>query len=304
MGETEHRPHSAAFFGPERDFWWNRDQLELIASRRGLADVRTVLDVGCGVGHWGTLLGSVLPADATVAGIEREPEWVEAAARRAERLGFADRFRYQQGTAESLPFDDASFDLVTCQTLLIHVADPRAVIREMLRVTRPGGHVIAAEPNNLAAFLVGSSLSADAEIEDLVDLTRFCLTCERGKAALGEGNGSVGDLLPGYFVEEGLVDVEAFLSDKPAAMFPPYSSEEQQALKAYHREAVRRGTWGWTREEARRFFLAGGGEDAAFAAAWQRRMSEARAVADATDAGTYHSAGGTILYLVAGRRPG
>jgi hypothetical protein len=54
----------------------------------------------------------------------------------------------------------------------------------------------------------------DVEIEELVDLIWFCLTCERGKIALGEGNGSVGDLVPGYFTDDGLVDVEAFLSDK------------------------------------------------------------------------------------------
>jgi SAM-dependent methyltransferase len=303
MSDETHEPHSAAFFGPERDFWWNVDHLDLVVSRRSLGDVRSVLDVGAGVGHWGTLLASVLPPDASIIGIEREPKWVQEAARRAERLGLAHRCRYQQGVAESLPFDDASFDLVTCQTVLIHVADPRAVIREMLRVTRPGGHVIAAEPNNLASFLVASSLTTNAEIEDLVDLIRFCLTCERGKIALGEGNGSIGDLLPGYFTEEGLVDVEAFLSDKAAVMFAPYSSEEQQALRHHLIEAAQRGTWGWSREEARRFYTAGGGADTEFDATWQRRMTEARAVANAIEAGTFHTAGGTIHYLVAGRRP-
>jgi SAM-dependent methyltransferase len=303
MSDEKHQPHSAEFFGPERDFWWNLDQLELIAARRALGDVRSVLDVGAGVGHWGTLLASVLSPDASILGIEREPEWVQEAARRAARLGLADRCRYEQGNAESLPFDDASFDLVTCQTVLIHVAEPRAVIREMLRVTRPGGHVLAAEPNNVASFLVASSVTADAEIDQLVDVIRFCLICERGKIALGEGNGSVGDLLPGYFADEGLVDVEAFLSDKAAVMFPPYASEAQQALKAEYLQAARRGTWGWSREQAHRFFSAGGGADTTFDAAWQRRMTEARAVADAIEAGTFHSAGGTIHYLVAGRRP-
>ena len=199
MTSDEQRPHSAAYFGPERDFWWNVDHLALIAARRALGDVRTVLDVGSGVGHWGTLLASVLADDATITGVEREPEWVAEATSRAERLGLAARCRYRQGLAEALPFEDASFDLVTCQTVLIHVADAHAVIREMLRVTRPGGQVIAAEPNNLVSSLVADSLSAAASIEELLDGVRFCLTWERGKIALGEGNDSVGDLLPGYF---------------------------------------------------------------------------------------------------------
>src|SRR4051812_14125023 len=131
--------HSAAFFGPERDFWWNHDHLRLIAQRRGLASVRSVLDVGSGVGHWGRLVASLVAPGATVAGVEREPEWVAEATRRAA----ADpRFSYREGVAEALPFADGTFDLVTCQTVLIHVADPRAVIREMLRVAKPGGQLV------------------------------------------------------------------------------------------------------------------------------------------------------------------
>jgi SAM-dependent methyltransferase len=297
-------PHSAAYFGPERDFWWNHDHLELIARRRGLDGVGSVLDVGSGQGHWGMLLASVLPGDASVVGVEREPEWVAEAARRAERFGLGDRFRYVQGVAESLPFGDASFDLVTCQTVLIHVAEPRAVVREMLRVAKPGGQVIVAEPNNRASFLVDTSVTAEAGVEDLVDLLRFRLHCERGKRALSEGNFSIGDLLPGVFAEEGLVDLETFISDKAAVMVPPYGGEEQQALRAALLAEAEDGTWGWTREETERYFVAGGGDPGGFGAAWERRMREARAVADAVEQGSFHSAGGVIHYLIAGTRPG
>jgi SAM-dependent methyltransferase len=302
--DEQQRPHSAAYFGPERDFWWNADHLALIAARRALGDVRTVLDVGSGVGHWGTLLASVLSGTATITGVEREPRWVAEATGRAERLGLAGRCSYRQGRAEALPFEDASFDLVTCQTVLIHVADAPAVIREMLRVTRPGGHVIAAEPNNLVSSIVATNLSAAASIVDLIDDVRFCLTCERGKIALGEGNDSVGDLLPGYFAEAGLVDIEAFLSDKTSMMLPPYASPQQQALRDTVVEAARSGDWGRSRSEAHRLFAAGGGDDARFDAAWERATVDARAAADAIEAGTFHGAMGCLHYLVAGRRPG
>lgn len=60
--------HSAAFFNPQRDFWWNDDYLRLLAARFGLSDVRSVLEVGSGVGHWGTLLLPLLSPDATLVG--------------------------------------------------------------------------------------------------------------------------------------------------------------------------------------------------------------------------------------------
>jgi hypothetical protein len=174
----------------------------------------------------------------------------------------------------------------------------------MLRVTRPGGQVIAAEPNNVVSSLVASSLSLGSSIEDLLDDVRFCMTCERGKIALGEGNDSVGDLLPGYFSEAGLVDIEACLSDKTSVMLPPYATPEQQALRNNVLEAARSGDWGRSRAESRRLFVAGGGTDARFDAAWERGIGEARAAAEAIDAGAYHSALGGLHYLVAGRRAG
>ena len=67
-------PHSAAYFGPERDFWWNHDHLRLIGARRGLNKVHNVLDVGSGVGHWGRLIATIVAPGAAITGIEREPD--------------------------------------------------------------------------------------------------------------------------------------------------------------------------------------------------------------------------------------
>src|SRR5262249_22909957 len=100
--------HSAEYFGDTRDHWWNLDFLALMAERLGFDRARDVLDVGCGVGHWGQLLAKVLPAHARVEGVDRDPLWVEKAALRAAANGLADRFGYQVAVAETLPFADAS----------------------------------------------------------------------------------------------------------------------------------------------------------------------------------------------------
>src|SRR5215475_5753342 len=54
--------HSAEHFGDTRDYWWNLDFLELMGRRLSLDRVQDVLDIGCGVGHWGKLLGKVCRA--------------------------------------------------------------------------------------------------------------------------------------------------------------------------------------------------------------------------------------------------
>jgi SAM-dependent methyltransferase len=111
--------------------------------------------------------------------------------------GLDGRFEYRQGEAERLPFPDDSFDLTTCQTVLIHLRDPAAAIAEMRRVTRPGGLVAVAEPNNLTETLFLDSISNQAGVDEIVERVRFQLTCERGKVALGEGDNSLGDLCLG-----------------------------------------------------------------------------------------------------------
>lgn len=113
--------HSADYFGEQRDSWWNQDFLALLGQRWGLEKVNTVLDVGCGLGHWGQTLSDILPGSARITGIDRELKWVEGARARVQALKKADRFSYQSGVASELAFEDATFDMVTCQTLLIHV---------------------------------------------------------------------------------------------------------------------------------------------------------------------------------------
>lgn len=295
-------PHSAQWLLEVlRDYLWNRDHLGLIADRLGLDRVRSVLDVGCGVGHWTFLLASVLAPEAQLTGIDSESRWIKEATARAERGGVADRFEFRRGDATALDVPDDSFDLVTCQTLLMHVPDPRAAVGELLRVTRPGGLVMFSEPNSLSALLTLSSVNADAPIDDFLDLVRFGLTCERGKAALGEGNDSVGNLLPGYLAEHGALDIQTFACDKTHGLHPPYASSEQQALREYFLEGP--DTMLWPRATARRYFLAGGGNEADFEAGWNQRLHECARDAAAIVDGTFYSVGGFALYLTAARRP-
>jgi SAM-dependent methyltransferase len=296
--------HSAEYFGETRDYWWNPDFLELMGRRLAFDRVQDVLDVGCGVGHWGQLLAHVLPRTTRVQGVDRDPVWVEEANSRAAARNLAGRFSYQVSVAEKLPFPEASFDLVTCQTVLIHMPDPGAVVGEMVRVARPGGLVLAAEPNNIANSLILDSLNFHDPVDEILARVRLQLICERGKAALGEGNNSIGGLVPGLFAGRGLIDVRVYLNDKTNVFLPPYGSLEERAMLEERADLKGREFWIWNQEDTHRYFLAGGGREGEFDALWSVAIANDRKFDQAIAAGTYAGAGGGISYLVAGRKPG
>jgi SAM-dependent methyltransferase len=295
--------HSAEYFGETRDYWWNPDFLELMGRRLAFDRVQDVLDVGCGVGHWGQLLAHVLPRTARVQGVDRDPVWVEEANSRAAARNLADRFSYQVSVAEKLPFADATFDLVTCQTVLIHMPDPGIVVDEMIRVARPGGLVLAAEPNNIANSLILDLLSFHDPVDEILARVRLQLICERGKAALGEGNNSIGGLVPGLFAERGLIGVRVYLNDKTNVFLPPYGSLEERAMLEERADLKDREFWVWSREDTHRYFLAGGGREDEFDVLWSVAIANDRKFDEAIAAGTYTGAGGGITYLIAGRKP-
>lgn len=109
--QTRKKLHSSDYFVEARDFWWNLDFLQLMGQRWQVGNVNTVLDVGCGQGHWGQVLSQILPVHTTLVGIDQEPKWVEEAERRVQDLGLEKRFSYEQGNADAIPSSDCQFDL-------------------------------------------------------------------------------------------------------------------------------------------------------------------------------------------------
>jgi ubiquinone/menaquinone biosynthesis C-methylase UbiE len=99
-----------------------------------------VLEVGCGTGVVLRDLASRVGARGAVTGLDRSRALL-AVARRLCRGARGGRIRLRRGDAARLPFADARFDAALAITAILHVADPLAVVRELVRVTRPGGRV-------------------------------------------------------------------------------------------------------------------------------------------------------------------
>ncbi len=113
---------------------FDRYAAELIPGPEG-----KVLEVGCGTGA--TLRALVRREDFSgqAFGVDQSQDFVTAARDFVAGESFADRVSFVVGDAHQLDFPDATFDVVFAHTLISHVTDPLSVLREMVRVLRPGG---------------------------------------------------------------------------------------------------------------------------------------------------------------------
>lgn len=297
MSDSAVHAHSAKFMNNYRDFWWNKSFLDSMAGRLSLDRHQSLLDVGCGRCHWSKLLLPYLADAPAVTAVDSDSGWI------AEEQALADYFEKEgadfsmyQADAAVLPFEDESFDLVTCQTLLIHVEYPEQVIAEMKRVLKPGGTILCVEPNNRVQHLIRTSLSDETSIEEVMDHVKYALIYEEGKKVLGHGDNSLGDLLPGLIAEAGFEDIEVRLSDKAIAMYPPYDRKDQLATLRQWAEGDHIAANG---TDERDYFQTMGPESLAFYEAYHSKyVGKLDTLLDALDAGTYHAGGGAIMYVV------
>lgn len=119
---------------------------ELVAARPGAR----VLDLGCGGGH---VTYAVAPHAAAVVAYDLSPSMLDAVAAEGATRGLTN-VTTERGTAEALPFPDASFDFVFTRMSAHHWHDVAAGLAGMRRVLRPGGvaavvDVVAPEGNPL-----------------------------------------------------------------------------------------------------------------------------------------------------------
>jgi ubiquinone/menaquinone biosynthesis C-methylase UbiE len=105
-----------------------------------------VLDVGCGPASDVFELEAIVGPTGRAVGVDASKTMIEEAGRRAAATGSRAEFRL--APVESLPFADGTFDAVRTERVLMHVADPARAVTEMARVTKPGGRVVAIEPDH------------------------------------------------------------------------------------------------------------------------------------------------------------
>lgn len=303
MDDSDKKAHSEEYFGKARDFWWNEDYLELLAKRLNLKNCNKLLDVGCGVGYMGFKLAPYLNNNAKVFGFDFEKRHIEKAKNKARSLNNDNNieFIFDVGDANNIALEDNSVDVAICQTLLLHVKSPQNVIKEMKRVTKNGGCVVAIEPNNSINSLIDDNLS-NGDIKEKIEILEARMIIEKGKAALGKGFNSIGDFIPQFFIEQGLKDIKVWLSDKPTSIIPPYNDLENKSRVEEYLQWFENGESFCNYEEELEYYLNGGGAKEGFDTYWNKIMLQNDRIKEAMLKGEYITAGGGLMYIVAGTK--
>jgi SAM-dependent methyltransferase len=151
--EIDHLTAQAAVYEPEA-----QQLLDLV----GVGETWASIDIGCGALG---ILHLLAARCASTFGLDREPRILEQARALMARLDQPVELICADATATGLPSD--TFDLTHCRTLLLNVSDPKAVLREMVRITRPGGVVAIQEPDS-AAWLCEPTHPAFADLRHAI----------------------------------------------------------------------------------------------------------------------------------------
>lgn len=153
-----------------------------------------LLDTGCGTGDDLLALANLMQGALKLHGVDLEQNSIITAKSRAEAAGV--EIDYQQGNLSSLPFENDTMDVVRSDRVFQHLRNPEDALQEMIRVTRPGGRIIAIDVD-------WGTLVMDHPMSDFSD--RLC-----GFFRDHHTNGRSGRQLRQWFVKAGLKEVDGY----------------------------------------------------------------------------------------------
>ena len=146
-----------------------------------------LLDVGCGTGHDTRALAVTAGPDGIAIGVDASAVMLKTARTRGGS--------YLQADARSLPYENGAFDGTRIDRVLQHVPGPEDAVHEIARVTRPGGRVVAIDPDQETLV---ADVSDPGLLRKVKDFRRDRNLC----------NGTIGRQLPRLFRRAGLSEVE------------------------------------------------------------------------------------------------
>lgn len=199
-----------------RERWWDEAFTAFVRDTVQPRAGKQILDVGCGIGTAEVKLSRLRLSQMKLVGVDLLLERIREAyaAVRSHNI----RVEFAVADACALPFGESSFDAVFCVAVLQHLREPEQAVREFARVTRPGGRIVAVEPDNSARYFY-SSVDAGRRAYETAGRFFGALARSRGEAA----DLAVGPKLPALFASIGIepLDVQLFPVSRSQLGAPP-----------------------------------------------------------------------------------
>jgi SAM-dependent methyltransferase len=174
-------------------------------------------------------------------GVDTIAERVREALNRVR--GINARAGFASADAGRLPFLDGVFDCTFCVAVLQHVRDVPMALAELARVTRPGGRVLAVEPDNAARYWY-SSIPSGMEAFELGRRFFTAMALARGEAPPA----AIGPALPGLFSAAGITPLSvdlfpvsgSYVGAPPAAVWKGRAEAIEAAIALAPNDSLRR----------------------------------------------------------------
>jgi len=245
------------FLDEQREYIWNKDYWKnVIIPLLRLKRNSVILDVGCGLGFLGHYLVEFVPK-GKIIGVDLSNNLIETAKKRAKERELSEAFDFRVENALELPVESETIDVSICQTLLMHLDDPMKAIKEMQRVTKIGGRIVAIEPDYASYSYFDTAYEAmNFSLEQRMKLWRWDKLLTIGKKKLGRGDNEIGSRIPCLFFNSGLRVLDVRCSDRVFWLIPPYKGHELELkhLMLSPEDVARQ-------LDLKTKFLAGGGTD-------------------------------------------
>ena len=224
-----------------RERWWDDAFTQFVKETLQPRAGRRILDVGCGRGTAEVQLSRLRLTQVELVAVDLIVERVQEALAAARSHNI--RADFAAADACALPFGDATFDSTFTVAVLQHIGDVSRAVGEISRVTRPGGRIVAVEPDNAARYFFSSS-PAGMRAYELAGQFFSSLARSRGDAT----DPAVGPKLPTLFAQHGVepVSVHLFPVSRAQLGTPPESIWEgrrdavKQAMGRAPDEAIKR----------------------------------------------------------------
>jgi ubiquinone/menaquinone biosynthesis C-methylase UbiE len=204
----------------------NNDYLEFLVQRVWQLDKPCrVVEFGCGFGKMGLQLMLLLSVGSSYTGIDQSTQLIERG--RQVWAGTSWSAVFHKGSIYETTFADDSFDVAFTHTVLMHVPHPEKALLEMIRVTHPGGLVIACEANRNAHTALLHIEETNHQEATPLDLFQTLNRSIRQHTGVDH---NIGVKMPVLMHRAGLIDVQARQSDAVRCLFPPLDTPEKQEL--------------------------------------------------------------------------